>query len=58
MNDDAERDALLRRKAGVALDHAGDRAAHGVDHAAEFDNCTVTGALDHPAVMHDDYGID
>ena len=36
----AEFDATLRRQPGVALDEAilhFDRAAHGVDHAAEFD---------------------
>ena len=36
----AEDDASVLRQAGVALDHGVlhfDRAAHGVDHAAEFD---------------------
>ena len=40
--------------AGVALDHRGldfDRAAHGVDHAAELDDRAVAGALDDAAVM-------
>ena len=40
MNADPELDAALRRQAGVALDEAVldlDRAAHRVDHAAEFD---------------------
>jgi hypothetical protein len=38
MNADAKLDATFRRKAGVALDHAGlhlKGATHGVDHAAE-----------------------
>ena len=41
MNADAEVDAAVRRHAGVALDHGVlkfDRAAHGVDHAAELDD--------------------
>ena len=41
MNADAELDAPVLRHAGVALDHAVlhfDRAAHGVDHAAELDD--------------------
>ena len=43
MNADAELDAPIRRHAGVALDHAAlhfDRAAHGVDHAAELDDAS------------------
>ena len=41
VNADAKLDAPVRRHAGVALDHAVlhfDRAAHGVDHAAELDD--------------------
>ena len=41
MDADAELDAALGRKAGVALDHAVlhlDGAAHGVDHAAELND--------------------
>ena len=61
MDADPELDAALRRHAGVALDHAVlhlDRAAHGVDHAAELDDAAVAGALDDPAVMDGDGGID
>jgi len=61
MNADAEFDAALGRQAGVALDHAIlhlDGAAHGVDHAAEFDERTIAGALDNAAVMHGDGRID
>ena len=41
MDADAKLDASLRRQARIALDHAVlhfDRAAHGVDHAAELDD--------------------
>ena len=60
MNADAELDASLGRQAGVALDHAVlhlDRAAHRVDHAAEFDETAVAGALDDAPMMHRDRGI-
>ena len=49
MDADAKLDAAFGRQAGVALDHAVlhlDRAAHGVDHAAELDAAAVAGALD------------
>jgi hypothetical protein len=61
MNANPELDALLGRNAGVALDHGGldfDRAAHGVDHAAELDDRAVAGALDDAAVMHGDDRVD
>ena len=61
MNADAELDAAIRRHAGVALDHAVlhfDRAAHGVDDAAELDDDAVAGALDDAPVMHGDGRID
>ena len=61
MNADAEFDAPVRRHAGVALDHAVlhfDRAAHGVDDAAELDDRAVAGALDDAAVMHGDGRVD
>ena len=48
-------------EAGVALDHAVlhlDRAAHGVDHAAELDEAAVAGALDDAPAMRGDGGID
>ena len=61
MNADAELDAAFGRHAGVALDQAVlhfDRAAHGVDHAAELDEAAVAGALDDAPVMRGDGGID
>ncbi len=61
MNADAKLDAPVGRHAGVALDHGVlhfDRAAHGVDDAAELDDRAVAGALDDAAVMHGDGGID
>ena len=60
MDADAELDAALGRQTRIALGHAVlhfDRAAHRVDHAAEFDEAAVAGALDDPAVMHADGGI-
>src|SRR5580693_5332507 len=61
MDANAKLDTALRRQAGVALDHASlnlDRAAHGVDHAAELDEAAVAGALDDAAVMQGDGRID
>ena len=61
MDADAELDAALGRKAGVALDHAVlhlDGAAHGVDHAAELNDGSVAGALDHAPVMGGDCRVD
>jgi hypothetical protein len=61
VNADAELDAALGRQAGVAFDHAVlyfDGATHGVDHAAEFDEAAVAGALDDAAVMQGDGRID
>ena len=46
---------------GVAVDEAGlhlDRAAYGVDHAAELDEAAVAGALDDPPMMGRDGRID
>ena len=57
MNADAEDDAAILGHAGVALDHGVlnfDRAAHGVDDAAELDDRAVAGALDDAPVMHGD----
>ena len=51
----------FRRYARIALDHIAlhlDRAAHGVDHAAKFNEEAVARALDDPAAMHGDCGID
>src|ERR1700722_7567609 len=61
MNADAKLDATLGRQAGVPLDHAVlhfDRAAHGVDHAAEFNHAAVAGAFDDAAMMEGDGRID
>ena len=54
MDADPKFDAAVRRQAAIALDHAVlhlDRAAHGVDHAAELDDRSVAGALDDAPVM-------
>ena len=61
MDADAKLDPLVRRQAGVALDHAVlhfDRAAHRVDDAAEFDDAAIAGAFDDAAVMGGDGGVD
>ena len=61
MNAQPKLDALLGRHVRVALDHSGldfDRAADGVDHATEFDDRAVAGALDHASVMHGDDRVD
>ena len=60
MNADAKIDALAGRDARVALDHGllhFDGAAHGVDHTAELDDAAIASALDDPAVVHRDRGI-
>ena len=57
MNADAVLDALVRRDAGIALNHTVlnlDRAAQRIDHAAELDDQPIAGALDHPAVVGGD----
>src|ERR1700733_10766649 len=61
VNADAKFDAALGRQARVALDHALlhlDRAAHCVDHATEFDNGPIAGALYDAPVMRSDSGVD
>ena len=61
MNADAKFDTALRRKTGIALDHAAlhfDGAAHGVDDAAKLDDGSIARALDHAPVMHGDGRID
>jgi hypothetical protein len=61
MNADAKLDPAFGRQPRIAFDHAVlhlDRAAHGVDHAAEFDEAAVAGAFDDAAVMRGDGGID
>src|SRR5260370_27745044 len=61
MNGDAELDAAIYRHARVPFNHSAlnlDRAANGVDHAAEFDESAVPGALDDAAMMRVDGGID
>jgi hypothetical protein len=60
MNADAKFDALFRRDARVALDHAVlhlDRASHRVDHAAELRDEPVAGALDDAPVTQGDRRI-
>jgi hypothetical protein len=54
-------DAALRRKTGVALDHAVlhlDGTAYGIHHAAKLDDASIAGALHHTPVMHGYGGID
>ena len=61
MDTDAKLDATFGWKAGIALDHAVlhlDGAAHGVDHAAELNDCSIAGALDHPPIVNGDYRVD
>ena len=61
MNADTVFDAPFGREAEVALDETRlylDRAAHRIDHAAEFDDCAVAGALDDAAMMGGDGGVD
>src|SRR5271168_4211068 len=51
----------MRRHSSVALDHGVlhfDGAAHGVDHAAEFDQSSIAGALYDTTVMHGDRRVD
>ena len=58
---DPELDAAVFRQARVALDQAVlhlDPAADRVDHATELDQHPVSRALDHPAVVNRDAGID
>jgi hypothetical protein len=58
---DPELDAALGRDARIALDHGVlqfDRAVHRVDHAAEFDNGAISGALDDAAVVDRNGGVD
>ena len=60
MNADAKLNATLGRQSRVALDHAVlhfNRAAHGVDHAAELDDRAVAGAFDDASVVHGDDGV-
>jgi hypothetical protein len=61
MDADSELDATLGRQAGVAFGqpilHL-DRAAHGIDDAAEFDEAAVPGSLDDTPMMRVDRGID
>ena len=54
MDADAELDAAIFRHSGAAFGHAGlhlDRATHGVDHAAKFDEEPIAGALDDAPAM-------
>src|SRR5947207_1016604 len=57
VNADAKFDSPFVGHAGVALGHPVlhfDRATDSVDHAAEFDQAAVAGALDDAAVMRVD----
>src|SRR5271165_962213 len=61
VNANAEDDPPVLRQAGVALDHGVlhfDRATHRVDHAAEFDQRTIAGALYDATVMYGDRRVD
>ena len=61
MDANAKFDPPFGLHAGVALDHGVlhfERAAHRVDHAAELDDAPVAGALDDPAVVDGDCGVD
>ena len=61
MDADAEHDPAVRRDAGIAFDHGVlnlDRAAHGVDDAAELDDAAVARALDDAPMVDRDGRID
>ena len=61
MNAEAKFDALIRREAGVAIDHRAlnfDCASCGVDHAAKLDDCPVARAIDDPSVVERDGRVD
>ncbi len=54
-------DALIGGRSDIALDHRvlnRDRASHGFDDAAEFDERPVARALEHAAVLAGDGGVD
>ena len=61
MDADAELDTLVRRDTRVAFDHSDldfDRAAHGVDDAAELGDEPVARALDDAPMMRGDGRVD
>ena len=61
MDADAKLNPPVGRDACIALDHAGlhfDRAARRVDHATEFSDEPVPGALDNSAVVDSDRRLD
>ena len=61
MDADAELNAALGLKAGVALQHAVlhfDHAAHGVDPAAKLNDSSVASALHHAPTVNCDYRVD
>ena len=61
VNANAEDDASILWQADVALDHGVlhfDGAAHGVNHAAEFDDRAVAGALDYAPFVNGDGRVD
>ncbi|MFZ0602182.1 MAG: hypothetical protein WAN05_12645 [Roseiarcus sp.] len=60
MNADAKIYALVGRDAHVAFDHSVlhfECAAHRVDDAAELGDAAVAGALDDPAMVYGDCGV-
>ena len=61
MNAKAKFDALIRHKAGVAIDHRAldfDCASRGVDHAAKLDDGPVARAIDDPSMVERDCRVD
>jgi hypothetical protein len=61
MDADAELDAALRRKSGIALYHPVlyfDGAADRIDHAAELNDSSVASALHHAPTVNCDYWVD
>ncbi len=61
MDADAKFDPPVLRHPGIALDHGVlhlDSTAHGIHHAAELNDGSVTRALHHPALVHGYGGID
>jgi hypothetical protein len=61
MDADAHLDAPVGQDTSVTFGDAGlhfNRASHGFDHAAEFDQCSITRAFDKPSLVERDRGID
>ena len=58
---DAEFDALFRRDVTIAFMHTSlnvDRAAHGIDHADELHQHSISGGLHDSSAMFGDLGVD